>query len=210
MGSGEEIEVFDSAAQQYRAQLQVEGRNVRAELLEITGEPPQDALEITVAQGIPKGQKMDFVVEKLTELGARAIIPLRSERAIAADASTNKLERWRRLAKSAAEQCGRTGLPQIASPCSLPDLCVVFAKYDLVLFAWEGATAEPLRQRLPALLAGARRILVVIGPEGGFSNAEAEAAQAAGALAISLGPRVLRTETAALVAVSILSYASGV
>lgn len=208
--TGDEIEIFDSAAREYRARLNVEGRNVRAELLEQIGEPPDDALQVTVAQGIPKGQKMDFAVEKLTELGAREIVPLQSERTIAAQVAPSKLDRWRRLAKTAAQQCGRADVPQITQPRTLRELCGEFNSYDVVLLPWEGARSQPLREQLPALLRGARRILLIIGPEGGFSGDEAETAQGAGAHAISLGPRILRTETAALVALSILSFASGV
>jgi 16S rRNA (uracil1498-N3)-methyltransferase len=88
----------------------------------------------------------------------------------------------------------------------MPSLCARMGEYDLVLFPWEAAVPEPLGTRLPSLLAGVQRMLVVIGPEGGFSHAEAEIGRAAGAELVSLGPRILRTETAALVAVSIVWY----
>jgi 16S rRNA (uracil1498-N3)-methyltransferase len=153
---------------------------------------------------------MDFVVEKLTELGAASIVPLKSERTIVTDVSAQKIERWRRLAKTAAQQSGRTEIPAIPDPVAFDDLLGAFGKYDVVLFPWELASGPPLRERLPALVQDARSILVVIGPEGGFSHAEANAAERAGGHLISLGGTILRTETAALVALSILSYAMGV
>ena len=205
---GDKIEVIDSAAQRFSARLQLGGKSVTAQLLNVLEEARTDLPEITVAQGMPKGQKMDFVVEKLTELGVSSILPLRSERTIVSGVGANKIERWRRLAKTASQQCGRAVIPQIGDPVSLSELLATAADYDLVLLPWELAQAVPLRERLPALLQAARRILLIVGPEGGFSHAEAAAAQAAGAHCISLGTRILRTETAALVAVAIVAYVS--
>ncbi len=206
--SGDSIEIIDSAAQRFAATLEIEGRDVRARLNERHALPKNQPLEITVAQGLPKGQKMDFVVEKLTELGVAAIIPLYSEHTIVTGANSSKLDRWRRLAKTAAAQCGRDRIPEIAEPRAFEKLIESFSSYDAVLFPWELAEQESLRDTLPKLVNGVQRILVVIGPEGGFSHAEAEAAQRAGARTISLGPRILRTETAALVAVALLNYVS--
>jgi 16S rRNA (uracil1498-N3)-methyltransferase len=204
--SGDAIEIIDSAAQRFTAELQIDGKNAQAKLVE-KHDSERDALPyIAVAQGIPKGQKMDFVVEKLTELGAASIIPLKSERTIVSDVGGNKLERWRRLAKAAAQQCGRAEIPQIAQPQTLADLLSNANDYDLILFPWELADRVPLRERLPELIANAQRILLVIGPEGGFSHAEAQAAQEAGAQLVSLGTRILRTETAGLVAVALIAY----
>ena len=148
---------------------------------------------------------MDFVVEKLTELGVAQIIPLRSERTIA-DAGPGKIERWRRLAKTAAQQSGRTTVPQIAQPQNFAELIASFPAYDRILLPWESAEPALLRDRLPRLLEGTRRVLIVIGPEGGFSGSEADAAADAGAELLSLGRRILRTETAAMVVMSIINY----
>ena len=164
---------------------------------------------VTIAQGVPKGQKMDFVVEKLTELGAGAIVPLQSERTIVSDVSPNKIERWRRLAKSAAQQCGRSDIPEVADPLTFEKMLARFKDYDCVLAAWEVAERVPLRECLPDLIANADNVLVLIGPEGGFSHAEAEAAKEAGAQLVSLGSRILRTETAALVVLAIIGYIFG-
>lgn len=206
MREGDSIEVIDSAAQRFRGTLHFEGRNVSATLNEAI-ENAHDAMpRIEIAQGIPKGQKMDFIVEKLTELGAAEILPLQSERTVAGGVSANKIERWRRLAKTAAQQCGRSEVPAVGDPVALDDLIARFKEYDCVLLPWELARRTPLRERLPQLVQDAQRILVLIGPEGGFSHEEADRAQAAGAHQISLGSRILRTETAALVVVALLTY----
>lgn len=204
--TGDRIEIVDSAAQLFSATLEIEGDRVGALLETLIEAAPLPQVRIDVAQGIPKGSKMDYVVEKLCELGVHALFPLQSERGVANDVGIAKLERWRRLAQSASAQCGRRDIMNVSEPLSVRDLYARMAEYDLVLFPWEAAVPEPLGLRLPALLAGASRILVVIGPEGGFSHAEAEAARAAGAELVSLGRTILRTETAALVAVAILGY----
>jgi 16S rRNA (uracil1498-N3)-methyltransferase len=206
MRDGDTIDLIDSAAQRFAATLAIDGRAVSATLRERKDTSASAALEVSVAQGVPKGQKMDFVVEKLTELGAVEIIPLQSERTVVTDVSENKVERWRRLAKTAAQQCGRNDVTRIAQPQSFHDVCASFARYDLVLFPWELADRAPLRERLPQLVRGIKNALVVIGPEGGFSHQEADAARSAGAELVSLGSRILRTETAAMVVLSLLNY----
>jgi len=203
---GDEIEIVDSAAQRFIATIAIDGRSVAATLRGRTAASAASALQITVAQGVPKGQKMDFVVEKLTELGVHEIVPLQSERTVVTDVSPNKLERWRRLAKTAAQQCGRNEIPVVGEPQTFSELCSRFDGYDLVLFPWELSRRAALRERLPELVHGAQRVLVVIGPEGGFSHAEADAAQSAGAQLVSLGSRILRTETAALVVLALINY----
>ncbi len=187
----------------------MENHRVHAHLEELVlEEHSADRYRIDVAQAIPKGQKMDFVVEKLTELGTAQILPVYSERTVIEEIGSGKLERWRRLAKTAAQQCGRSTIPAICDPQPLASLIGAFASYDVVLFPWELADAAPLRETLPGLLQTARSILVVIGPEGGFSTDEAAAARDAGAHLLSLGSRILRTETAALVVMALLNYLS--
>ncbi|GAC1308762.1 MAG: hypothetical protein NVSMB19_22170 [Vulcanimicrobiaceae bacterium] len=152
---------------------------------------------------------MDYVVEKATELGIARIVPFTAARTVGEGDRAGKLERWRRLAKSAAQQCGRGDVPDVATPLTFPALLASFASYDVAIVPWELAAPTPLRDCLPAVLGNARRVLLVIGPEGGFSADEASAAAAAGARLVSLGSRILRTETAGLVAASALLYASG-
>ncbi len=209
MGGGDTIEVIDSAAQHFEASLRIDGRSVHAALETSIEHTASTLPRVTIAQGVPKGQKMDFVVEKLTELGAAAIVPLQSERTIVSDVSQNKIERWRRLAKSAAQQCGRSDIPEVADPLTFEKMLARFKDYDCVLVPWELAERVPLRERLPDLIANAHDVLVLIGPEGGFSHAEAEAAKEAGAQLVSLGSRILRTETAGLVVLAIIGYISG-
>lgn len=207
--TGDALEIVDSSGRIFAASLVVDGTFADASLQAEVAAPAREKLEISLAQGIPKGAKMDYVVEKATELGLARIAPFVAARTVGDGDRAGKLERWRRLAKSAAQQCGRTDVPDVAPPCSFSDLVATFAAYDVVLLPWELAQNLPLRERLPDLVRAVRRVLVVIGPEGGFSEDEARAAEAAGAHLVSLGSRILRTETAGLVVAGALRYESG-
>jgi 16S rRNA (uracil1498-N3)-methyltransferase len=203
---GDAIEIVDSAATLFAATLRVDAATVSASLGSAAPRERGSRVSVDIAQGLPKGQKMDYVVEKLTELGARAVLPVITQRSVVRDAGDAKVERWRRLARTAAQQCGRTTIPQIAEPVAFEDLLERFSHYDVVLFPWEVADPLPLRDELPGLLAGAASVLAVIGPEGGFSHEEAEAARRAGAHVLSLGPSILRSETAGLALLAVLAY----
>jgi 16S rRNA (uracil1498-N3)-methyltransferase len=207
--SGDEIVVVDSAAQTFRAVLEVRKRAVIAHVNELIGRATPTRMRVAVAQAIPKGEKLDFAVEKLTELGASEIVPFVSERSIAG-AKRAKLDRWRRIAKAAAAQSGRSDLPAVSDPLTFDALLASFARYDVVLLAWELAEKRTqLREILPGLLLRATSVLAVIGPEGGLSHDEASRALEHGARLVSLGSRILRTETAGIVLLGIINYEAG-
>ena len=208
--TGDRVQVVDSGGIAYAATLDVNGRAVGATLGErLDPADVETALAVTIAQAVPKGHKMDLVVEKATELGAYAIVPVRSARVIGHDTSPAKVERWRRIAKSAAQQSGRVRVPEVADVHDWDALLAKFTRYDRVYVPWELAEPAPLRDVFEGDLAGANSVLVVIGPEGGFAADEVARARDAGAHAISLGRRILRTETAALVVLSAMLYARG-
>ncbi len=206
---GQQIEVVDSSGAAFEAALSFAGERAIARLERKLSAAAEPQLQITLAQALPKGQKMDFIVEKATELGVARIVPLLTERTVATSARPGKAGRWKRIARSAATQCGRRDLPEVEDAIAWDDFCVRIGSFERVFLPWELAEREPLRERLPRLLGGAHNVAIAIGPEGGFSHAEVERASAAGALTLSLGQRILRTETAGLVACSILLYAGG-
>jgi 16S rRNA (uracil1498-N3)-methyltransferase len=206
---GDAVEVADSSGRRFDGSVVLDEKTVRVRLDAQRSAPPVPKLSIVLAQGLPKGQKMEYVVEKATELGVARIVPFASARSAGDTARSGKVDRWRRIAKTAAEQCGRYDVPEIEDPIDFDTLVKRIASEPLTLFPWELAAARPLRETLPDLVAKQPRALVAIGPEGGFSSAEAKAARAAGAHTISLGPRILRTETAGLVVCAALLYASG-
>jgi 16S rRNA (uracil1498-N3)-methyltransferase len=208
--NGDRLQIIDGAGTEFAARLEIDGKLVHALLDSPTASATTETgARIVLAQAIPKGQKMDFIVEKATELGIAAIVPLRSERVTGERTGDHKHERWQRIARSAAQQAGRSRVPRVEPVADWESLRATFVEYDRVYMPWERASSAPLRERFEAEAKAAASILIVIGPEGGFSSAEIGFAQAGGALPISLGARILRTETAALVVLAALLYARG-
>ena len=208
--TGDRVQIVDSGGTAFAASIDVSGSFVTVQLDALLERGAREsAVRLTLAQGIPKGSKMDLIVEKATELGAAAIVPLRSDRVEGERTGDHKIERWQRLAKTAAQQCGRTVVPTLAPIASWDDLLGTFASYDRVYLPWELADVKPLRATFDADAPHIASALFVIGPEGGFSSNEAERAIAAGAIPVSLGTRILRTETVALVILTAFAYARG-
>ncbi len=203
---GDAIEIVDSSGAAFAAAIDGTDRVVRALLTGViaTGELDEGRLRVDLAQAVPKGRRMDIVIEKTTELGVASILPFYCERSVARNAAAAKVDRWQRIARSSAQQCGRRYVPEVAAPLAFDALLERFAGYDTVLFPWELAPRIPLRETLPRTLEGAGTALVVIGPEGGFAHHEAEAAADRGAALLWLGPRILRTETAAFALLAVI------
>ena len=203
---GDTIEVVDSTAARFTAAIESVAERVRVTLRERVAPSPSDApaLRIDVAQAVPKSARMEFVVEKCTELGASAFLPFYCERSVARRAGSEKVERWRRLARTAAAQSGRSDVPSVSAPIAFDELLERFAQYRAVFFAWEMAPRVALRERLPAIVPRAGKALAVVGPEGGFTHDEAAAATERGAEVLWLGPRILRTDTAAMVLLAVI------
>lgn len=168
------------------------------------------ACALTLGQAIPKGKNMDLIVEKATELGAAAIAPLLSERTVVrADEGEAllKREKWQRVAIEAAKQCGQNWVPAVAKPRTPKEFFQAGEKWDLMLIASLQPDSRPIKQALAE--AGAKkpaRVLVLVGPEGDFTPAEINLAKNAGCRPITLGPIILRTETAAIYCLSVLSH----
>jgi 16S rRNA (uracil1498-N3)-methyltransferase len=207
LSPGDEILLRDSTATAYRALILNLRPTAQARVVEPMEEAELPELTITLAQCLPKGAKMDYVVEKATELGVARILPVRSERVICRSESEARIERWRRLARAAAEQCGAARVPEIGEIRDWVQLLEDAGSFDRVLLPWELAEAQP--RALDTLLTGARSVLIIIGPEGGVSYQEVELAKSRGAVTLSLGRRILRTETAGLLAVACARYAAG-
>lgn len=162
---------------------------------------------ITLGQGLPKSDKMDFIVQKATELGVSDIVPLVAERTIVKIKDEEKrVSRWRKIAKEAAMQSNRSDIPVIEPIRSMKEFIRTLdpGPLTLQLFPWEEST-QPIKEVLRAH-PDVKTITVLIGPEGGFSSFEADMAKEKGFHLVSLGPNLLRTETAAIAALSMLLY----
>ena len=168
---------------------------------------------ITLAQAIPKGKNMEFIIEKATELGAAAVVPLLSERTVIqldAKEVAKKQEKWQTAAIEACKQCGQNWLPEIRRPLTLKDYFNSNPRFDLMLIASLQPDSLHFKKVLAEYIAANQKkpanVLVLVGPEGDFTPAEISLAKSHGCRPITLGPIVLRTETAAIYTMSILGY----
>jgi 16S rRNA (uracil1498-N3)-methyltransferase len=205
LGAGDRVVLFDDEGSEHEGTLSAYRADSAEIAIERSYRPERDSpLAITLAQALGKGDKLDLVVEKATELGVAAIVPFVCRRTVpqfGAEASRRRVERWRRIALAAAKQCGRTSVPDIHEPVDFGEI-VPRADAALKLFFWEGEkslTLKALRERTerPASL------FIAVGPEGGFAPEEVELAAASGFHSVGLGRRILRTETAAIAAVAL-------
>jgi 16S rRNA (uracil1498-N3)-methyltransferase len=168
---------------------------------------------VTLAQAVPKGKKMDIIVQKATELGVSRIVPLLSERTVVQVEQENapkKREKWEQIAIEAAKQCGQNWLPDIVEPTTPKRFLADMGKYEVSLIASLQNDARGFKQIFADFYEQHRKrpvsALILIGPEGDFTPAEASLAKSAGCIPITLGPIVLRSETAAIFCLSVLAY----
>ena len=206
--TGDEIQLI-LEDQLFHAVLAQTSPDVEARITEALPSP-EPAVRVTLYQGLPKADKVDYVVQKGTEAGLFAVRILEMARSVSrlngSDAS-KKAERWQRIAQEAAKQAGRAHVPEIAV-LSAPAAREALKQHDLILVPWEEARAVSLGEAVRAC-PGAHDIALVIGPEGGMSAEEIEAFRACGAQPVTLGPRIFRTETAGLAALIMLLYERG-
>ncbi|TDL34495.1 16S rRNA (uracil(1498)-N(3))-methyltransferase [Jeotgalibacillus sp. S-D1] len=173
---------------------------------------PELPVQVTIAQGLPKGDKLELVIQKSTELGAFSFLPFTAERSIVkwdAKKGAKKVDRWSKIAKEAAEQSHRHHLPAISAPISFKELVTASKSFDTVVVAFEEQAKNGERSLFSKALENAsagQSILVVVGPEGGLSEREVTQLEEAGAFSCGFGPRILRTETAPLYALAAISY----
>ncbi len=214
MAVGDEITVLDTAGREYTCAITafVDDTAVRATVLSVKKQDSEPPLFITLYQALPKGDKLDTVIQKAVECGVSRIVPFESERCIVRakpEAEDKKCQRRQRIADEAAKQCGRGILPEVAKTCSFAEMVKAARGEDAVLFCFEGEGTVPIGKLLTSLdLTAVRRVALVVGSEGGFSLSEAKAAADAGFLMTGLGKRILRTETAPLFALSCISLVS--
>jgi len=206
---GDLIEVLDGSGSSFLAILEeVDQAEVRGRLLGIRESFNESHLHITLAQVLPRLPKMDLIVQKATELGVSRVIPLWAERSPSrGGAAESRVNRWRRIAKESTEQCGRALIPPIQLPQNLLSFLDQEMAGEKIIF-WEGESQRRWREVLRANPAALKYTLLV-GPEGGFSPQEVERATDKGYVSVSLGKRILRAESVALVAVALLQYERG-
>ncbi|SFG00150.1 16S rRNA (uracil1498-N3)-methyltransferase [Duganella sp. CF458] len=209
MEPGDTLTIFNGDGGEYTAVLtEVQKKKAWAELKLFDPREVELPFAVTLAQALPEGTKMDWIIEKAVELGVAGIQPLAARRCVvrlSAERAEKKLEHWNGIVVSASEQCGRNRLAPVAPPLEFREW---IARQDLhkrvILTPRATASLADWARHQPA-----QALSIMVGPEGGFSDEEEAEALRHGALPLSIGPRVLRTETAALAAVSILAAAWG-
>lgn len=206
---GHPLILFNGDGCEYEARLAtLAKRAVTAEVLGVRTVSREAPLALTLVQGIARGEKMDWILQKATELGVARIVPVVTERTevkLDEDRAGRRLAHWQQVIASACEQCGRNRLPQLDAPQKLPSWLAQLGNTPAARLALLPEGAQSLRS-LGALAHGA---ILVVGPEGGFSGHDEAALRQANFLGLRLGPRILRTETAGLAAIAALQALAG-
>lgn len=203
---GDALRLFDGGGEEWRGELLALER--RRAVVRVTGRlahSVESPLRVTLVQGISKGDRMDFAVQKAVELGVHRILPAFTEHGVVnldAERAARRAEHWRRVAVSACEQCGRNRVPEVAEPRPLD---VIWPEIESLT----GVVLDPTGDGRLADLPAAADFALIVGPEGGLSEREQRTAIERGCLRLALGPRILRTETAAIVALTALQIGHG-
>jgi 16S rRNA (uracil1498-N3)-methyltransferase len=204
---GDQVLLFDETSVEHVGKIVgINKVEIRVQILASTKVNVESDAKITLLQGIPKGGKMDFIIEKATELGVTSIVPVVTERSQVRE--TNKALRWQRIAMESSKQCGRVTAPKIHEVARFDDCGIHCRGGDLKLIFYEHCRTK-LSDYLKTVSHPATNVIIFIGPEGGFSECEISLAAEWGFSPIGLGPRILRTETASVVAVAIIQHIFG-
>ncbi len=207
---GEDMIICDGEGTDYKCRLVYADREqAEAEVIEVRPCPAEPSVKVTVLCGLPKGDKSEYIIQKCVEAGAQEILFFNASRCVARpDLPEKKLERWRRISEEAAKQSGRGIIPAVDWAGEFADALNVAVHRDLGLFMYE--TGE--REKLDEVLTAHRDVstaAIITGPEGGFAPFEADLARLTGLHLCSMGERILRCETAPVVALTAAMYATG-
>ena len=212
MKPGEMLDLTDGQGTDFKGKiLEIEKERILIEILELMHSSTDHLVHITVFQGMLKDGKMDTLVRHLTELGITEWVPLRCERAVAVPdhkRTAKRVERWKTIARESLKQCRRSTLPRIGSPVPMDEVMERAPDFDLKIAFWENAVL-PAKELDEYRDRPFQNIAVMIGPEGGFSQKEMEQLQQAGFTPYLMGPRILRAETAAIAACTLLQHICG-
>lgn len=214
MQPGDKLQIVsDDGVSAMAAITAIDSERVSVRCLEKLAESHEPRVKLVLAQGLAKGEKMDFIIQKAVEMGVYSIIPVAMEHSVVrldGAKAAKKVERWQKIAESAAKQSKRDLIPQVQPVQSMAEM-LASCDCETKIIAYECEDRLSLKAALKAAEAagGIHELLLMIGPEGGISGGELELARQAGAVPVSLGRRILRAETAGLVAISAIFYETG-
>lgn len=210
MKAGERVLLCSENGMEYESELiSLEGEKIQARILDIHGAEAELKTRIVLFQGLPKGDKMDLVIQKAIELGASEIVPVKMKRCVVKlddKKAKKKTERWNAVALSAAKQSKRGIIPAVSQVCSFHEAVKKAGNLSMVLVPYEAAEGMEYSRQLVKEAKGRESVGIFIGPEGGFEPAEIEELKESGGQILSLGKRILRTETAGMAMLSVLMF----
>ncbi len=205
---GDRINLFDGTGKIYTGKISAISKNrIEGQILS-DKKGIESKLNINLYQSMPKGERSGWLVEKLSELGIRKIIPIYTERSVNKDISVSKFERWQRISRSASEQSLRPDFLEIVEPRSFKDSIVSVEKTSVNIIPWESENEQTITESF-LKIDGSKEVNIFIGPEGGFTEKEIELAKSNGVFPVSLGGRILRAETAGLLAAILVLNQAG-
>ncbi len=209
---GAAVRICDGAGREFAGRLlRVSSSRAEVNLEEEVQAAVESPLDVTLYQALTRSEKMEFILQKTTELGLSRFVPVLTERVQGKRPAgeDGRLARWREIARQAVRQSGRTRLPEVAAPCTFAQAVAAARQAPLALLPTAAAEPEAGWKQLPGVGAGLRAVSILVGPEGGFSTEEVDHARAAGLKTLRLGPRILRTETAGVVVVALAQFTWG-
>ncbi|KAB0576982.1 16S rRNA (uracil1498-N3)-methyltransferase [Fusobacterium naviforme] len=208
MKVGERLMISAGEDWEYLCEIRALSREaVELTVLEENADVRELPVEITLYQGLPKGDKLELIIQKAVELGVRRVVPVETRRCVAKldkRKAEARVRRWQAIAESAAKQSGRRVIPEVALPLSFSEALKEAEGSELCMIPYEKAEGMEATRELISSVEPGDRVAVMIGPEGGFEESEIQEAQERGFTALTLGKRILRTETAGLVVLSLL------
>jgi len=206
---GDKVSIMDSKSKEYSSKItSMKKDRITVKFVAEKYPKSESKVKLTIAQGIPKNPKMDLIVQKATELGVLRIIPVKTERSIVkieGGKEERKINRWQKIAKEASEQSGRLIIPLVEQSRSLKEVLRSCNDFDKCIILWEMEKENTIKKFLQENK-GIKDLLVLIGPEGGFSHDEVELAKNRGFIPVTIGSRILRTETASIAILSMINY----
>ena len=206
----DELIVSDGRGRDYHCRISgITNEEVVADICDICDNFSELSTEITLFQGFPKGDKMELIIQKTVELGVTRIVPVMTKRTVVKlddKKAKKKTERYNMIAESAAKQSGRGMIPEVTMPVSFAEAVSMAEKLDMNIIPYEEAEGVEYSRNIIKSIKGKKSLGIFIGPEGGFAREEVEKALDAGASAITLGHRILRTETAGMAVISIIMF----
>lgn len=207
---GDELDICDEEGIRYNTEiLNFAQHEISLKILEKLESTTEPEINVTLFQGLPKADKMELIIQKCTEIGVCEVVPVITDRVIVKldeKSADKKIERWNKIALEAAKQSGRQKVPVVQKPIKLKNLIENISKYDILILPYECEKENNIKAVLKNVKKDCKNIAIMIGPEGGFSEEEIKTLELENVRKVTLGPRILRTETAGLVTLAVVLY----